>query len=158
MKRGFTLIELIVVIAMLMLLAGSVTTAVANAQKRAKIAKATATCQEITNAILAYENYAKDYSLESKATGESWKDATRGDLGFILGDESLQVGVGGGKIPVLYNAEIKGNAIMDPWNHPYRYKIARRNENIDQTAEDRAPLRTGVFMPNYYRRRSWEGD
>ena len=158
MKRGFTLIELIVVIAMLMLLAGSVTTAVANAQKRAKIAKATATCQELTNAILAYENYAKDYSLESKATGESWKEATNGDLGFVLGEENIQVGEGSGKIPVLFQAEIKGDAIMDPWNHPYRYKIARRGGNIYETAEDRAQLRTGVFIPNYYRRRPWEDD
>ena len=158
MKKGFTLIELIVVIAMLMVLAGSVTTAVAQAQKRAKITKATATCQEITNAILAYENYAKDYSLESKATGESWKETTKADLGFILGEENIQVGEGSGKIPVLFHAEIKGNAIMDPWNHPYRYKIARRNGNITETAEDQAQLTIGVFMPNYYRRRPWEED
>ena len=158
MKKGFTLVELIVVIGMLMVLAGSVTTAVASARRRAKIAKATATCQEITNAILAYENYAKDYSLETKATGDSWKEATKGNMGFILGDEAAQMGEGGGKIPVLYNAEIKGTAILDPWGRPYWYKIARRNANIEETAEDRAQLKTGVLMLNYYRRRPWEDD
>ena len=158
MRKGFTLVELIVVIGMLMILAGSVTTAVASARKRAKIAKATATCQEITNAILAYENYAKDYSLESKATGDSWKEATRGNLSFILGEESVQMGDGSGKIPVLYNAEIRGNSILDPWGRPYRFKIARRNADIEETAEDRAQLKTSVLMPNYYRRRPWEDD
>ena len=158
MKKGFTLVELIVVIGMLMVLAGSVTTAVASARRRAKIAKATATCQEITNAILAYENYAQDYSLETKATGDSWKEATRGNLGFILGDETAQMGEDKGKIPVLYNAEIKGTAILDPWGRQYWYKIARRNANIEETAEDRAQLKTGVLMLNYYRRRPWEDD
>lgn len=158
MKKGFTLVELIVVIAMLMILAGSVTTAVASARRRAKAAKATATCQEITNAILAYENYAKDYSLESKATGDAWKEATRGNLAFILGEESSQVGEGGDKIPVLYNAEIKGNAILDPWERPYRFKIVRRSASIDETADDRARVGTSIYIPNYYRRRPWEDD
>ena len=69
MKRGFTLVELLVVIAMLMLLVGAVTSSVTRAQKRAKIVQATAEAQEITNAILAYENYAEKYSLEKHAKG-----------------------------------------------------------------------------------------
>ena len=40
-KKGFTLVELLVVIAMLMLLAGAITTSVAGAHRRAKIQQAT---------------------------------------------------------------------------------------------------------------------
>ena len=56
-SSGFTLVELLVVIAMLMLLAGAVTSSVASAQRRAKIAQATAEAQEMTNAIRAFEHF-----------------------------------------------------------------------------------------------------
>ena len=158
MKKGFTMVELLVVIAMLMILMGSVTSALMGARKRSKIAKATATCQEMTNAILAYENYAQGYSLETKATGESWKEATKGDLGFILGEESVQQGAGSGKIPVLFNAEIKGNVILDPWNHPYRYRIKRTaSQNVEDELAGKT-VETCVMFPNYNRRRAGEAD
>ena len=156
MKKGFTMIELLVVIAMLLVLMGSVTSALVSARRRANIAKATTVCQEMTNAILAYENYAKGYSLETKATGDSWKEASRGDLGFILGDESLQQGAGSGKIPVLFNADFKGNVMLDPWNHPYRYRIKRASsQNVDDDLAGKT-VETCVMFPNYNRRRAGE--
>ena len=115
-KKGFTLIELIVVIAMIMLLAGSVTSALASARKRAKISKATVACQEMTNAILAYENYAKDHSLAKHVTG-GWQPANKGSLQFILGGVKAE---NGEDVPVLFNAEIKGTQMLDPWGKPYR--------------------------------------
>ena len=157
MKKGFTLVELLVVIAMLMLLMGSVTSALMSARRRAKIAKATATCQEMTNAILAYENYARDYSLESKATGDSWKEATKNDLAFILGEESLQQGQGSGKIPVLYNAEIKGSVILDPWGHPYYYRI-KKGGGGQIESDTASTINTCVMFPNYNRRLAGEVD
>ena len=158
MKRGFTMVELLVVIAMLMVLMGSVTSAIMSARKRSKIAKATVACQEMTNAVLAYENYAQGYSLENKATGDSWKEATRGELGFILGEESLQQGAGSGKIPVLYNAEFKGNEMLDPWNMPYRYRIKRAaSQDVEDDLEGKT-VETCVMFPNYNRRRAREVD
>ena len=147
MKKGFTLIELIVVIAMLMILAGSVTSALASARKRAKIAKATVACQEMTNAILAYENYAK---LENKASNGSWQPASKSSLRFILGGEKAD---NGDEIPVLYNADIRGTQMLDPWGKPYYFRIQNAgSRNIDDSLANKA-VETCVFFPNFNRRR-----
>ena len=119
-KRGFTLVELIVVIGMLMMLAGAVTASVGSAHTRAKVQQATAEVQEMTNAILAYENYGRameDSPLSNHLMEE--KEATEANMAFILGKESMQNGQSG-NIPVLFNATIRNNAIRDPWGNPYR--------------------------------------
>ena len=148
-KKGFTLIELIVVIAMLMMLAGSVTSALANARRRAKISKATVACQELTNAILAYENYAKDHSLEKHATSGSWQPANKGSLQFVLGGEKAE---NGEDIPVLFNAEIMGSQMLDPWGNPYYYRVQRvRSQKVDDDLANQQ-IETYVFFPNFNRR------
>ncbi len=154
-KKGFTLVELLVVIAMILLLMGSVTSSLMSARKRARTAKATIACQEMTNAILAYENYSSDYSLGSKVTGGSWKVCDRSSLGFILGEESLQRGGASGKIPVLYNGEVKGNQLLDPWGNPYYYRIQKVSAQIQN---QNATLNTCVQFPNFNRRRAEEID
>ena len=154
MRKGFTLIELLVVIAMLMILMGSVSSAPMSARRRAKIAKATAACHEMTNAILAYENYAKNYTLEGKETGGGWREAEEGFLGFMLGKGSLQHGAGG-KIPVLYNGEVSRGKLLDPWGRPYYVKIMKCDGNIEDRVV-RGGLSTAVGFPNYNRIRAWE--
>ena len=132
-KRGFTLIELITVIGMLVVMVGAITSAVSSARRRANIQRATTEAQEMTNAILAYENYGKagdDSPLAEKETGESWKDATESDLAFILGKAARPNG--DGNMPVLFNAAIYNGKILDPWGHPYKFRIIKgtvANEN-----------------------------
>jgi len=148
-KKGFTLIELIVVIGMLMLLAGSVTSALASARKRAKISKATVTCQEMTNAILAYENYAKDRSLDVLAKGGGWQPASKGNLQPILGGGKSE---SGDAMPVLFNADIKGSQILDPWGNPYYYRVQKASAgNVDADLANKQ-VETCVFFPNFNRR------
>lgn len=155
MRKGFTLVELIVVIGMLMVLMGSVSSAVMSAQRRAKIAKATAACQEMTNAILGYENYAKNMTLSDKATGNSWQEANQNALGFILGRENAQRGSAGGKIAVLYNGEVekRSGKLLDPWGHPYQYKIVEGDGNIEDRLV-KGGLSTAVAFPNFNRCRA----
>ena len=104
-KKGFTLVELLVVIAMLMLLAGAITTSVAGAHRRAKIQQATVEAQEMTKAILSYENFGKNYSLDAHVMED--QQATEQSLAFILGKESAQIKGQRGDIPVLFNAAVK---------------------------------------------------
>ena len=148
MKKGFTMVELIVVIAMLMLLMGSVSSALMGARKRAKIAKATVACQEMTNAILAYENYR---SLANVSPKEG--PATKSTLSFIL--SGTETDDNGNPIPVLYNAAIKGAEILDPWNKPYRYRIKETSIQIKDDLAGGA-VDTNVMFPNYNRRRAGE--
>lgn len=144
MKRAFTLIELLVVIAMILVIAGALTVSVQKARTRAMIAKATQETREMTNAILAYEQYAKNRSLENDKTGDTWQKCTRGSMQMILGGK---VGENNRPIPVLFNATVTGDALLDPWGMPYEYMIDKTGD-IGSTVS--APD-TAAALPNYYR-------
>ena len=157
-KKGFTLVELIVVIAMIMMLAGAVTSALTSARRRAKISKATVTCQEMTNAILAYENYAENYTFEqNKLTGTSWRPADTKFLSFILGEENMKNGTGE-KIPVLYNGEVTKGVLLDPWKNPYLVRIEKSSVSTLQRRGKATSLKTCVMFPNFRRRLAGEQD
>lgn len=145
MRRAFTLIELLVVIAMLAILIGALGSGMNQARKRAMVAKATQDVKEMTNAILAFENYAPGRSLAVCAT-DGWKETTENNMAMILGGMTAE---GGGQIPVLYNAQIRNNAILDPWGRPYQYMI-RKAGSISPPAGANS-FQTAPNLPNYYR-------
>jgi len=140
---GFTLVELVTVMTMLIILMGAVTSSVSNAQKRARIQTATAEAQELTNAILAYENYGELKEMSDQ-------EATESAISFLLGEATEN----GREVPVLFNANIKGDRVVDPWGHAYRITIKRGSIGGTQTKT----MKTGVFFPNYCRRQAGEGD
>ena len=144
MKRGFTLIELLVVIAMLAILIGAVGTSMSQARRRAKIARATQDAKEITNAILGFRNYAKNRSLVPYATG-GWQEADEGSLKIILGGEKSESNE---QVPVLYNAQLVGGKVKDPWGNTYKFMIKTLTEGAAQRNKQfaRAPN-----LPNFYR-------
>ena len=148
-KPGFTLVELLVVIAMLMLLAGAVTSSVASAQRRAKIAQATAEAQEMTNAIRAYEHFWGEQDLARKMPTQLNETPAEADqLKFILGEEN---GPNGEKLPVLYNASIKGGKILDPWGKPYLVTV-KEGDTFRRVPDDSDKLMSYVAFPNFNRR------
>ena len=59
-KRGFTLVELIVVIAMIAVFMASVGTAVGKTRERARVEKARGDVKVLSQAILAWENYSRN--------------------------------------------------------------------------------------------------
>ena len=131
-KRGFTMIELLAVICMILLLMGAFTASVTRARQRAKIQQAITEAQQLTDAILGYENFARPGSpspLEDKATGQSWKEASEGEMGFVLGKDKNPSG--SDVLPVLYNGAVSGGSIRDPWGNPYRYRILSASVNPD---------------------------
>ena len=143
MKRGFTLVELLVVMAMIAIIAGALTTGVARAQRRSKISRAQTEAREITNAILAYANYAEDGTL-SELTGLNDTEAGEDSLKWILGKvKSRNVDV-----PVLYNAAIQGGKIRDPWGRPYRVTV-KKGDPINPPGVNSVTIR--MFYPNWHR-------
>ncbi|MBR3221905.1 MAG: prepilin-type N-terminal cleavage/methylation domain-containing protein [Kiritimatiellae bacterium] len=144
MRRGFTLIELLVVVAMIAVLIGAVGTGMKQARRRAQIARATQDVKEMTNAILAFENYARGRSLKNYATG-SWKETTETSLSMILGGEESDSGE---PVPVLYNAQIRNGQILDPWGRPYEFMIKRVG---DITPPSSSSFQTAPSLPNFYR-------
>ena len=149
MKRGFTLIELLVVIGMIAILMGAATTSVMKARRRAQIARASTECREITNAILAYENWSKNHSLKDVAGRfDGWTPATDvKQLDFILG-EMDHAGGPNGKVPVLYNGAVVGGALLDPWGKPYEIQIKKRGSAQAKKDDLGNGLKTFVFLPN----------
>lgn len=145
MRRAFTLLELLVVIAMIAVLMGAVGSSMSQARRRAKIAKATQDAKEITNAILGFRNYAKNRSLENYDTA-GWKEATEGNLGMILGNEKSE---SGDAVPVLYNAQLRGGKIVDPWGNTYKFCIRKLNGESDSSGS--ATFLRAPNLPNFYR-------
>lgn len=149
MKKGFTLVELLVVIAMIAVLVAAMTVSTSRARQRGRIAKATQETKEITNAILAYEQYAVGHTLEKHARG-GWADCSEGEMSMILGGET---GENGELIPVLFNASVTGGHLRDPWGRPYQYMIQKSSTlgSGDGTGMGSVEFQTSAALPNYFR-------
>jgi len=149
MKKAFTLVELLVVVGMIAVLMGAMTVSVKNAQNRGRTSKATQEAKEITNAILAYEQFAVGHTLEKYANG-SWSDCTEGSMKMILGGEK---GASGETIPVLYNAAIVGGSLRDPWGRPYQFMIQKSASlsSGDGTGMGNVNFKTSPALPNFFR-------
>ena len=133
-KRGFTIIELITVIAMILILMGAITSSVFGARRRTKIQQAITEAQELTQAIQAYENYIDEDGNSPLKPRESWTDASESDMAFVLGKVSNPNGEG--DMPVLYQGAVTRGFIRDPWGRPYQYRIIPSDEGADDDYDD----------------------
>ena len=145
-KRGFTLVELLVVVGMIAILIAALTTSMAAAQERARIQKATSDVKIIAQAILATENFAQggEYKIKTMALC----DADASSLDFIVGRGGSTDS--GDKIPATLMASMNaGGKMLDPWGKPYQVKIEEgKSLSISSpfTSVD-----TGFSLPNMYR-------
>lgn len=150
-ERGFTLIELMVVLGMILILGGAMGVAVSGAQERARIQKATAEVKIITQAILAYENESKN-GQDHELPPLNKADCDASTIGFLLGRETSQ----SGRIPVLLMASLSsGGKMLDPWGHPYKVTI-KKNSYRPNFKTMSGTAQTGFFLPNFYRLREGE--
>ena len=146
MKKGFTLVELLVVIGMLAILVGAIGSGINQARKRAMIAKATQDVKEMTNALAALANYTSDGTLSSFSS-DGWQFTAESDSTFskVLGGT-----IDGRQVPVLYNAHIRANGdIVDPWGRRYQYTI--RKSNTINNSNPGVTFLTAASLPNFYR-------
>ena len=143
-KRGFTLVELLVVVGMIAVIMGALTTSVQSARYRARVQKATSEVEIVTQAVLAYENFRGELPTMTEA------DCNRGTLGFLLGDGGSAEQ--GGQIPVLLQASLSGgsDSMMDPWGTPYKITIREGSTSLKLKTVTGA-MQTGYYLPNFYR-------
>lgn len=149
MRRGFTLLELLIVLAMIAVLSAAIGVSVGKARTRARIALASQETREMTNAILAFEQYAEGHTLAQYATGDKgWRPCESGAkiMKAILG--LGEKGASQEEIPVLYEANVSADVLKDPWGHPYEYMIAPASVGYGSSIP---PLATAPALPNYYR-------
>lgn len=142
-KRGFTLIELMVVIAMIAILMAAVGTSVGKSRERARIERARSDVKVITQAILAWENYDRGGKNELQEMNDEEADSS--SLKFLLGQGETAKS---GQIPALLAAQLAaGGKMRDPWGSPYRVRIKegaiQRPDNLN--------LSTCYYIPNLYR-------
>lgn len=142
-RNGFTLIELMVVIAMIAIFTSAVGTSVGKTRERARIEKARNDVKVISQAILAWENYDRGGKHELREMNDQEADSS--SLAFLLG-QGEQAKSGG--IPALLMAQLSaGGKMRDPWNTPYRVRI--KEGSISRP--DDLNLLTCYFVPNLYR-------
>lgn len=141
-KRAFTLVELLVVVGMIALILGAMSTSFSSSRERARIQRATSDVKVISQAILAYENWGRGGKFELPTMERA--DADAGTLGFLLGREGAETG---GKIPVMLMAQLQGGKMRDPWGTPYKVTIRQGTVSAAQSVN----LWTGYYLPNFYR-------
>ena len=143
-ERGFTLVELLVVVGMIAVIMGAISVSYSAAQQRARIQKATSDVKVISQAILAYENYARSNNEDLPTMTKQTADAS--SLGILIGKGKTTAS--GDKIPVLLMAALQnGREMKDPWGTPYRVTI--KEGTIP--ASGSISLETGYYLPNFYR-------
>lgn len=141
-RRGFTLFELLVTIAMIAIIMGALSFSINEAAERARVQKTMAEVKSITQTILAYENYTDGYVLPVQ---KEPAEANAQNLGFLLGikDEGALR-----NLPTLLRAQLSaGDVLRDPWGTPYMYTIRKGKISPPVLGS----LSTGFFLPNYHR-------
>ena len=142
-KRGFTLIELMVVVAMIAIFMAAVGTSVGQTRERARVEKARSEVKIMSQAILAWENYSRSGKRELEEMSD--EEASSSSLKFLLGQGEAATS---GEIPALLMAQLAaGGKIRDPWGTPYRIRI--KEGKIDSPGN--LNLSTCYYLPNFYR-------
>ena len=141
LRDAFTLVEMLVVIAMLGLLMGSAATGISQAKRQAKVTRAHAEMRELVNAWLAYEQAYDDWPVPGSADGEEGIPATEANLKELIGQ--------GGDGMVYLNAPMTagagGRAFRDPWGTPYRFRIV---ELPTSDSQDENKFEVSIAFPN----------
>lgn len=140
-RRGFTLVELLVVIGMIAIIMASMTVSISGAQERARIQKALAEVKSVTQAVLASENFDETFMERFKEP----QDMTIGNLKFLLG-QAGQDAAGHTAPAFLLAALSTDSSLKDPWGTVY--KISVRSGTIQ--AARFSETKTGVMIPNLW--------
>lgn len=118
--RGFTLVELLVVMGMLSILLATAATGLARAKVQARITKANAEVRELIGAWLAYESAYDGWPTDLPAEGTEI-EATQANLKELLGEGQNRV--------VFLNVQLVNGAFRDPWGMPYKIRFSARPQD-----------------------------
>ena len=148
--RGFTLIEILVVIAIIGILMALVGSAAYSAHQRAYTTRANAEAQQIAAAFKSYW-IAKNRWPSTFSTGGGFVPLTRSNLGPLMGgdaDGTVYLDVP----PDNFEGEGEDALFLDPWGNPYEIRIdGIRDLTVSDTLEG------SVSFPNFMRHYYEEG-
>ena len=131
--KRFTLIEMLVVIAIISILAGLVFPALGLARQNAKKSKANSECQSLKTAIIMYESEFSCWPAKPGTEGNALNDGDYKTLCRMLTGEN-------GKKMMFYEVGMgyddTKNMILDPWGNPYQVILdADFNGRIDNKGD-----------------------
>ena len=139
-KNGFTIIELIVVMTIIMILAGLLVGAAQQAKARAKVAQARAMIAGIETALGMFQADMGGYPSSTNANLVSALSTVPPGAGtYTIGATNPNVSANpnySGPYMTFKQGEITGGAVIDPWNNAYHYN----NPGTDHS---------GTSGPNY---------
>lgn len=136
-RAAFTMIELLVVVAIIAILVGIVTSGVASARRQARVVQAESGVRELVDAWRAYWTVFGEWP--GSLDGQSAAPATYGNLAPLLGDNPRNL--------VLLEADIEPgdperDAFRDPWGSVYHMRFAR------EPVVDKQWVNVTVTFPN----------
>ena len=108
MRKGFTLIEMVIVIAVIAILAGLLVPMVGSILSDARVSAGKAECKQVATAILRYSIKRGIFPLASGGSNRGWRNGAQ-----VLN-------------PYLAGKYIDGQIQYDPWNCRYSYWVPSR--------------------------------
>ena len=142
-RRAFTLLELMLAIAVIGILMSMLGAAAYSARQRAYVTLATAETQQIASAFKSY--YLANHKWPGKWENGASDTLTRQNLAPIIGSE-------GTVYLDISDFRFEGDAFLDPWGHPYTVTTRK----IDQP-EVSDTIEGAISFPNQLRHYYEEG-
>lgn len=141
-KRGFTLIEILVVLLMIALLIGMVSTALYSTRLRARKVKAETQLRELLSAwgqYYLYNNDRPDFDL-GNMPGSTFEDMTEARMKPLVEQDRYN-------ITIMGNITFKDGSYRDPWSRPYQVKFDSTGSGLGKVQQP-AVFRTTVSFLN----------
>ncbi len=153
-RRGFTLIEILVVVCVITILIGLTASATFSARQKAYVATATTEAEQIAAAFKAYR-LANEKSEWPWKTDGGWDSATKQSLGELLGETTYE---NGDPKPVFLNVsddQFEDGEFRDPWGNAYQIRTfdpGSDNSGEAGEIELQEVVEVVVSFPNQYGR------
>ena len=141
-RAGFSLLEMLLVVAVIGILMGLLGAAAYSAQQRAYTTLAQAEAQQIAT---AFKSYWVAKSAWPAGFGSGWTKLTKGKLAVLMGgdaDGTVYLDVP----PDRFEGDDESAPFLDPWGHPYEVSIESISETIVSDT-----LEGAVTFPNFMR-------